>query len=59
MNAVENRTMAGKIIVYPQLHDVPLIPLAQLGDHYPTVAARLRNGMWTQEAEAELLAVAQ
>ena len=56
--AVENRTLAGKIVVYPILHDVGLVPLAELDDHFPTVAAKLDNGGWTHEAERELLRVA-
>lgn len=56
--AVENRTLAGKIIVYPMLHDVGLIPLAELDKHYPTVAAKLDRGMWCRAAEEELLRVA-
>src|SRR6185295_5618076 len=28
--AIENRTLAGKIIVYPQLHNMPLIPLTDM-----------------------------
>jgi threonine dehydrogenase-like Zn-dependent dehydrogenase len=56
--AVENRTLAGKIIVYPTLHDMPLIPLQELGRHYPTVAAKLDAGKWCKEAEQELLRVA-
>jgi L-sorbose 1-phosphate reductase len=56
--AVENRTLAGKIVVYPMLHDVGLIPLADLGKHFPTVAAKLDDGRWTREAEQELLHVA-
>jgi L-sorbose 1-phosphate reductase len=56
--AVENRTLAGKIIVYPMLHDVGLIPLTELRKHYPTVAAMLNNGQWTVAAEEELLRVA-
>jgi L-sorbose 1-phosphate reductase len=55
---VENRTLAGKIIVYPMLHDVGLIPLSQLGSQFPTVAAKLDGGKWTREAEQELLRVA-
>jgi threonine dehydrogenase-like Zn-dependent dehydrogenase len=55
--AVENRTMAGKIIVYPMLHDVGLIPLADLERHFPTVAGKLDHGRWTREAERELLRV--
>jgi threonine dehydrogenase-like Zn-dependent dehydrogenase len=56
--SIENRTLAGKIIVYPMLHDVGLIPLAQLDQHFPTVAAKLDKGKWTREAEEELLRAA-
>ena len=56
--AVENRTLAGKIIVYPMLHDVGLIPLTELDRHFPTVAEKLDNSKWTREAERELLRVA-
>jgi threonine dehydrogenase-like Zn-dependent dehydrogenase len=56
--AVENRTLAGKILVYPMLHDLSLTPLATLGEKFPTVAAKLADGHWTGQAEAELLKVA-
>ncbi|MBM3790922.1 MAG: alcohol dehydrogenase [Acidobacteria bacterium] len=56
--AVENRTMAGKIIVYPMLHRLGLIPLAELHERFPTVAGKLDDGKWTREAERELLRVA-
>jgi threonine dehydrogenase-like Zn-dependent dehydrogenase len=58
IRAVENRTLAGKIIVYPQLHDTPLIPLSELHSTYPGVAAKLSNGQWTKVAEDELLRTA-
>ncbi len=56
--AVENRTMAGKIVVYPELENVGLIPLERLHEHYPTVAEKLEDGQWCRKAEAELLRVA-
>ena len=56
--SVENRTLAGKIIVYPMLHDVGLIPLSELGSRFPSVAAQLDGGKWTRAAEQELLRVA-
>jgi threonine dehydrogenase-like Zn-dependent dehydrogenase len=58
ISAVENRTLAGKIIVYPMLHDLGLTPLSDLPKKFPTVAAKLDNGMWTKAAEQELLRVA-
>ena len=50
--SVENRTLAGKIIVYPMLHDVGLIPLGELARHFPTVAAKLDGGKWTRDGGA-------
>lgn len=58
LQAVEQRTLAGKIVVYPMLHDVGLIPLHDLATSYPTVAALLDHGKWNAAAEAELLRVA-
>jgi len=57
--AVENRTLDGKIIVYPFLRDLGLIPLVELPNRFPTVAAKLRNGQWCKESEEEFLKVAQ
>jgi threonine dehydrogenase-like Zn-dependent dehydrogenase len=58
LKAVEERTLDGKIIVYPSLHDLPLIPLADMHTAFPTVAAKLQTGSWTAAAEAELLRIA-
>jgi D-arabinose 1-dehydrogenase-like Zn-dependent alcohol dehydrogenase len=58
IRAVENRTIAGKIIVYPELTDMGLVPLDRIQEAYPSVARKLVNEMWTAEAEAELLRVA-
>jgi len=58
IRAVENRTMAGKIIVYPSLKTLPLTPLADLKQQYPQVAALMDGPTWTKEAEAELLKTA-
>ena len=56
--AVENRTLAGKILVYPMLYDVGLIPLVEMKQHFPTVAAQLDQKGWCRDAERELLKVA-
>jgi threonine dehydrogenase-like Zn-dependent dehydrogenase len=53
--AVENRTLSGKIIVYPALVDMSMITLSELATQYPAVAAKLHQGMWTKQAEEELL----
>ena len=58
ISAVENRTLSGKIIVYPMLHDLGLIPLTELPERFPTVAEKLDGGCWTRQAEQELLRVA-
>jgi threonine dehydrogenase-like Zn-dependent dehydrogenase len=58
IKAIEDRTLAGKIVVYPMVHEVGLIPLAELAGRFPTVAARLENGKWCRAAEEELLRVA-
>ena len=58
LTAVQNRTIAGKVIVYPALNDLPLIELAELAARYPTISALLGNGCWTKAAEQELLHIA-
>jgi hypothetical protein len=58
IRALESRSTAGKIIVYPQLKKLPLLPLTELAQKYPTVAEKLSNGFWTRQAEQELLDIA-
>ena len=55
--AVEQRTVAGKIIVYPQLHELGLVRLSEMGRRLPSVARKLESGRWSKAAEEELLAV--
>jgi threonine dehydrogenase-like Zn-dependent dehydrogenase len=56
--ALRDRTMAGKIVIYPSLHEVGLLSLAELRGDFPTVASKLDDGHWSVEAERELLKVA-
>jgi threonine dehydrogenase-like Zn-dependent dehydrogenase len=56
--AVEGRTAAGKIMVYPSLPELGLVRLSELEQRFPTVAAALQEGRWTRAAEEELLRVA-
>jgi len=55
IRAIENRAIAGKIIVYPACKGLPLTRLSILPDKIPDVAACLNNGVWTTEAEQKLL----
>ena len=54
IEAVENRTLSGKIVVYPGLPEMELIPLPELEAVLPAVYAKLEAGGWSQAAEAEL-----
>jgi hypothetical protein len=56
--ALQDGIMAGKIVVYPALHEVGLLSLAELGGDFPSVASKLDDGHWCLEAERELLKVA-
>ncbi len=55
IRAVENRKIAGKIVVYPSCKGLGLIGLEELGDRWPEVAECLNNGLWTRQAEQKLL----
>ena len=56
IESVNNRTSQGKIMVYPYLHNLGLTRLVDLPERLPKVAAALKNGMWTKEAEEALIA---
>ena len=46
----------GKILIFPQLLDLPLLGLDELKDRLPSVAEKLAAGnTWTREAEMELI----
>ena len=55
IRAVEKQTIAGKILVYPSCRGLKLTPLTELAGIHPTVAAKLQNGLWTRDAEQELI----
>ncbi len=55
IRAVENRTIAGKIIVYPACKKLGLVPLDELHKKMPEVAEHLNDGLWTKKAEEKLL----
>ena len=55
IRAVENKSIAGKIIVYPACKGLALTPLVKLKEKMPQVAEFLNNGLWTKQAEKKLL----
>lgn len=59
LHAVADGRFAGKVVIYPNLgKPLPLTPLTELDQVLPSVAARLDDdGMWTRDAEDELLRV--
>ena len=56
LQAVKEGWFPGKTLIFPRVHDLPLTPLPELKEKYPTVFAKMKDGkFWTQEAEEELL----
>lgn len=55
IRAVENRSIAGKIIVYPACRNLGLVPLSEMDNKMPDVADCLNDGLWTKQAEQKLL----
>ena len=55
IEAVNNRTSGGKIMVYPTLADLGYVRVAEMAEKLPHVAAKLNDGLWTKEAEDALL----
>jgi threonine dehydrogenase-like Zn-dependent dehydrogenase len=56
LRAVKEGWFPGKTLIFPHIHGLPLTPLSELKEKYPTVYARLKDGQfWTPEAEEELL----
>jgi threonine dehydrogenase-like Zn-dependent dehydrogenase len=54
--AVRDARFPGKVVIFPQIKELPLTPLPELKTKLPTVYAKLKNGKeWTVEAEQELL----
>jgi threonine dehydrogenase-like Zn-dependent dehydrogenase len=56
MQAVMDGAYPGKVVIFPQIHDLPLMGLAELEEKLPEVAARLKEGgVWSNEAEEALI----
>ncbi|HSV86906.1 MAG TPA: alcohol dehydrogenase catalytic domain-containing protein [Levilinea sp.] len=53
--AVKDTVYPGKVIIYPNIKELPLTAITDLKDYLPAVYAKLKEGReWTNEAEEEL-----
>ncbi|NWG05224.1 MAG: zinc-binding dehydrogenase [Chloroflexi bacterium] len=56
IQSVMDSRYPGKVVIFPQIHDLPLTSLKELKDRIPEVAAKLGpDQMWTNEAEEALI----
>lgn len=56
MAAVMEGKYPGKIVIFPQIHDLPLLGLDELAEKLPDIADKLGSDhVWTEEAEAALI----
>jgi hypothetical protein len=56
LEGVINNEYPGKIVIFPQIQNLPLMGLDELADKLPEVAEKLGSGnVWTIEAEVELI----
>jgi threonine dehydrogenase-like Zn-dependent dehydrogenase len=58
LKAVKDATLAGKVVIYPNIKEMPLTPLSEFKGKFPSVYAKLNElGEWTLEAEEEFLRI--
>lgn len=56
LQAVKDAALAGKVVIYPNIREMPLTRLEELKEKMPSVYAKLdKQGEWTNEAEEEFL----
>jgi threonine dehydrogenase-like Zn-dependent dehydrogenase len=56
IQSVMDSRYPGKVVIFPQIHNLPLTSLKELQDKLPEVAEKLGNDMmWTNEAEEALI----
>ncbi|NIV27999.1 MAG: alcohol dehydrogenase, partial [Anaerolineae bacterium] len=56
LKAVQDTLFPGKIVIYPNIKEMPLTPLGALEDKLPSVYKKLKDRReWTAEAEDEFL----
>ncbi|NMC46116.1 MAG: zinc-binding dehydrogenase [Chloroflexi bacterium] len=56
IEALMQGTFAGKIVIFPQIIELPLMSLQELKARYPEIGSKLgENDLWTVEAEQALI----
>jgi len=56
LQALVDATYPGKVVIYPNIQELPLISVADIGKILPEVGAKLKDGrVWTRESELALL----
>ena len=56
IQSVMDSRYPGKVVIFPQIHNLPLTSLKELNDRLPEVASKLGEDlMWTNEAEEALI----
>jgi threonine dehydrogenase-like Zn-dependent dehydrogenase len=56
IQSVSESKYPGKVVIFPQIHNLPLTSLKELRDRIPEVATKLGEDlMWTNEAEEALI----
>ncbi len=56
IEAMMDGRFPGKVVIFPQIPDLPLMGLDELDEKMPDIAAKLdEDGFWTNEAEAVLI----
>ena len=55
LQALVDGSYSGKVLIFPQIHDLPLMGLDELGERLPEVAAKLGpGGTWNGDVERAL-----
>ena len=58
MQALKDATYPGKVVIFPNIKEMPLTALSDLKEKLPAVYAKLKHGReWTAEAEREFLKI--
>ncbi len=58
LKSVRDAEFPGKVVIFPQIKELPLTPLPQLQEKLPSVYAKLKDGReWTVESEREFLEI--